>query len=168
MPSVGAASGASTCSSPPALVSPCWGSGGGRPGSVVSAPGAGSLSTDSPGADGSGAGVAVTGFNLRGVALADLIKQIQLSYKSKRAECLLCNKMQTYSVDFFMTIFFTRIARRGVLVAGGGVTPADGAVPATAMVTVAAAAGSVPISWSLGLGGEAGGLQMENISMQQY
>jgi hypothetical protein len=110
----------------------------------------------------------VTGFNLRGVALADLIKQIQLSYKSKRAECLLCNKMQTYSVDFFMTIFFTRIARRGVLVAGGGVTPADGAVPATAMVTVAAAAGSVPISWSLGLGGEAGGLQMENISMQQY
>jgi hypothetical protein len=67
-----------------------------------------------------------------------------------------------------MTAFFTRIARRGVLVAGSGVTPADGAVPATAMVTVTAAAGSVPISWSLGLGGEVGGLQMENVSMQQY
>jgi hypothetical protein len=67
-----------------------------------------------------------------------------------------------------MTAFFTRIARRGVLVAGGGVTPADGAMPTTTMVTVAAAAGSVPISWSLGLGGEAGGLQMENISMHQY
>jgi hypothetical protein len=110
----------------------------------------------------------VDGFDLRGAALADLIKQIQLSYKLKRAEYLLCNKMQTYSVDFLMTAFFTRIAHCGVLVAGGGAAPADGAVPATAMVTVAAAAGSVPISWSLGLGGEAGGLQMENVSMQQY
>jgi hypothetical protein len=97
----------------------------------VSASGAGSLGSDSPGADGSGAGVAVAGFDLRGAALADLIKQIQLSYKSKRAE-------------------------------------ADGAVPATATVIVAEAAGSVPISWSSGLGGEAGGLQMENVSMQQY
>jgi hypothetical protein len=76
--------------------------------------------------------------------------------------------MQTYSVDFFMTAFFTRIARRGVLAAGGGVTPVDGVVPATEMVTVAEAAGSVPISWSSGLGGEAGGLQMDNVSMQQY
>jgi hypothetical protein len=126
------------------------------------------LGADSPGANGSQAGVAVAGFDLRGAALADLIKQIQLSYKSKRAECLLCNNMQTYSVDFFMTAFFTRIARRGVLVADGGVTPADGAVPATAMVTVAEAAGSIPISWSSGLGGEAGRLQMENVSMQQY
>jgi hypothetical protein len=154
MPSTGAASGASTCSSPPALASPCWGLGGGRSGSVGSASGAGSLGADSPRADGSGAGVAVAGFDLRTAALADLIKQIQLSYKSKRAEYLLCNKMQTYSIDFFMTAFFTRIA--------------DGAVPATAMVTVTTATGSVPISWSLGLGGEAGGLQMENVSMQQY
>jgi hypothetical protein len=146
MPSAGAVSGASTCSSPPALASPCWGSGGGRSGSVVSASGAGSLGADPPGADGSGAGVAVAGFNLCGVALADLIKQIQLSYKSKRVECLLCNKMQTYSIAFFMIAFFTRIAHRGVLVAGGGVTPANGAVPTTAMVTVTEAAGSVPIS----------------------
>jgi hypothetical protein len=89
-------------------------------------------------------------------------------YKSKRAECSLCNKMQTYSVDFFMTAFLTRIAHRGVLITAGGVTPADGAVPATAMVTVIEVARSVPISWSVGLGGEAGGLQMENVSMQQY
>jgi hypothetical protein len=108
------------------------------------------------------------GFGLSFTALADLMKPSQLSYKLKRAECLLCNKMQTYSVDFFITAFFTRIARRGVLVASGRVTPADGAVPATAMVKVTEAAGSVPISWSLGLGGEAGGLQMENFSVQQY
>jgi hypothetical protein len=38
--------------------------------------------------------------------------------------------MQTYSVDFFITAFFTGMAHRGVLVGGGGVTPADGAVPA--------------------------------------
>jgi hypothetical protein len=108
------------------------------------------------------------GFGLSFTALADLLKPSQLSYKSKRAECLLCNKMQTYSVDFFMTVFFTRIARRGVLITGGGVTSADGAVPAIAMVTVAEAAGSIPISWSTGLGGEAGGLQTGNVSMQQY
>jgi hypothetical protein len=105
---------------------------------------------------------------LCGAALADLIKQIQLSYESKRAEYLRCNKMQTYNIDFFMTAFFTRIARHGVLFAGGRVTPADGAVPAMAMVTVAEATGSVPISWSMGLGGEAGGLQTGNVSMQQY
>jgi hypothetical protein len=129
---------------------------------------ASSLGADSPRADGLGAGVAVAGFDLRGAALSDLIKQNQLSYKLKRAECLLCNKMQTYSVDFFMTAFFTHIARCGVLVAGSGVTPADGAVPTTAMVTAAEAAGSVLISWTSGLGGEVGGLQIENVSMQQY
>jgi hypothetical protein len=81
--------------------------------------------------------------------------------------------MYTYSEDLFMTVFFTLMARgvpTMVLVAGGGVTPADGAVPATAMVTdpMAEAAGSVPISWRPGSGGEAGGLPIENVSMQQY
>jgi hypothetical protein len=151
MPSAGAASGASTCSSPPALASPCWGSGGSRSGSVGSASGAGSLGANSPGADGSGAGVAVVGFDLRGAALADLIKQIQLSYKSKRAAYLLCNKMGTYSEDLFMTAFFTRMTRgvsASVLAAGDGATPAGGVVPATAMVTdpAAEATGYVPIS----------------------
>jgi hypothetical protein len=76
--------------------------------------------------------------------------------------------MQIYSVDFFMTAFFTRIAHRGVLVVGGGVSLADGTVPATAMVTTAVAVGSVSISWRPSRGGEAGGLQMGNVSMQQY
>jgi hypothetical protein len=112
----------------------------------------------SPRADGSGAGVAVASFSLSFTVLADLMKPSQLSYKSKRAECLLCNQMQTYNVDFFRIAFFTRIARRGALVASGGVTPADGVVPATAMVTVAEDAGSVPTSSCSVLGGEAEGL----------
>jgi hypothetical protein len=83
-----------------------------------------------------------------------------------------------------------------VLVAGGGITPAgsavpakangsapvaevdgstpfteaDGSVPTTATVTapVAEADGSVPTSWRTGSGGEAGGLQKDNVSVQQY
>jgi hypothetical protein len=82
-------------------------------------------------------------------------------------------KMYTYSEDFFMRAFFTLRARgvsTTVLVAGGRVTPADGAVPTTAMVTapVAEADGSVPTSSRSGSGGEAGGLQMDNVSVQQY
>jgi hypothetical protein len=63
--------------------------------------------------------------------------------------------MYTYSEDLFMIAFFTLMARDAptmALVAGGGVTPAGGTVPATAMVTnpAAEAAGSVPISWHPG------------------
>jgi hypothetical protein len=81
--------------------------------------------------------------------------------------------MYTYSEDFFMIAFFTLRARgisTTVLVAGDGVTPTGGAVPATAMLTapVAVADGSVPTSWRSGSGGEVGGLQMDNVSMQQY
>jgi hypothetical protein len=98
-------------------------------------------------------------------------------------------KIYTHSEDFFMTAIFTLRARgvsTTVLVAGGGVTPAGGAVPATATVTapvaeadgsvpttatvtapIAEADGSVPTSWRLGSGGEAGGLQKDNVSMQQ-
>jgi hypothetical protein len=123
---------------------------------------------------GRGAGVAAAGFELCLTALPDLMKQSQLyHYKLKRTKCSLCNKMYTYSEDLFMTAFFTLTARgvpTMVLVAGGGVTPAGGTVLATAMVTdpIAEAARSVPISWRPGSGGEAGGLQMENVSMQQY
>jgi hypothetical protein len=140
----------------------------------VSASGAGSVGMGSSRADGSGAGVTAASFGLCFTVLADLMKQSQLyHYKSKRAECSLCNKMYTYSEDLFMIAFFTLMARgvpTMVLVAGGEVTPAGGAVPATAMVTdpVTKAAGSVPISWRPGSGGEAGGLQMENVSVQQY
>jgi hypothetical protein len=76
--------------------------------------------------------------------------------------------VQTYNVDFFMTALFTRIAHRGVLVVGGGVTPASGAEPATAMVTAAEAVGFFSISGRPGRGGEGGGLQTGNVSMQQY
>jgi hypothetical protein len=107
-----------------------------------------------------------------------------------------------------MTAFFTLIAHgvsTTVPIAGGGVTPAGGTVPTTAMVTapvaeangsapvaevdgstpfteadgsvpttatvtapVAEADGSVPSSWRSGLGGEVGGLQKDNVSVQQY
>jgi hypothetical protein len=130
-----------TCSSPPGPASPCWSSGGGKSGSVASASGAGSVGVDPPAADGSGAGAAVagptpedsarvddpgaevvvSGFSWRFTALAALMKSSSLLYKSKRSEYLLCNQMQTYSVDFFLTAFFTRMARCRVSVAGGGV-----------------------------------------------
>jgi hypothetical protein len=140
----------------------------------MSASEAGSWGVGSSKADGSEAGVVAASFGLCFTVLADLMKQSQFyHYKSKRADCSLCNKMGTYSEDLFMTAFFTRMTRgasASVLAAGGGVTPAGGMVPATAMVTdpIAEAAGFVPISWRLGLGGEAGGLQTENVSMQQY
>jgi hypothetical protein len=91
--------------------------------------------------------------------------------------------MCTYSEDFFMADFFSPRARgfiATVLVAGGGVTPADGEVPAMAMVTIpvdvvngsvlavsaappagtSSPANSAPINfWRLGSGGEAEGLQ---------
>jgi hypothetical protein len=111
------------------------------------------------------------------MSLVDLIKQesVMLLHKSRRTGCLLCKKkeMYTYSEDFFMIAFFTLRARgvsTTVLIASGGVTPAGGAVPATAMVTapIAEADGSVPSSSRSGLGGEAGALQMDNVSVQQY
>jgi hypothetical protein len=82
-------------------------------------------------------------------------------------------KIYTYSEDFFMTAFFTLRARgvsTTVLVAGGGVTPAGGAVPATAMVTVPVevVSRSVPTSWRLGSEGEADRLQKGSVSVQQY
>jgi hypothetical protein len=64
VPSAGVALVASTCSSPPASASGCWGSGGGESGSVVSSSGVG----------GSRAGVAETGFGLNLRADADLMK----------------------------------------------------------------------------------------------
>jgi hypothetical protein len=82
-------------------------------------------------------------------------------------------KIYTYSEDFFMTAFFTLRAHgvsTTVLVAGGRVTPAGGAEPATAMVTILGevVVGSVPTSWRLGSGGEADGLQKDSVSSQQY
>jgi hypothetical protein len=75
-----------TCSSPLALALACWGSGGGRSGSVVSASGVGSLGTASFGAGGLGARAAAAGFNLCLISLADLMKQTQLCYGTSREE----------------------------------------------------------------------------------
>jgi hypothetical protein len=105
VPSVGAASGASTCSSPPAPASPCWSLGGGKSGSVASALGAGSTGVDPSGADASragaavigpvlvdssrvddpGAGVVVAGFSWSFMALATLMKSSLSSYKSEKS-----------------------------------------------------------------------------------
>jgi hypothetical protein len=68
VPSAGGALVASTCSSPPALASGCWGSGDGESGSVLS----------SSGASGSGAGVAEIGPGLNPKADLVPMKQNQL------------------------------------------------------------------------------------------
>jgi hypothetical protein len=56
------------------MASACWGSGGGRSGSVVSVSGAGPLGAGPSGAGGEGAGVADTGFGLNPLAVTDLMK----------------------------------------------------------------------------------------------
>jgi hypothetical protein len=99
---------ASTCSSPPAPASNCWGSGGVGSGSVVSSSGAGSSGAGSSGAGGSGAGVAVMGFGLYLMSVIDLMKQNQLYYYTSRKEQDMhyARKFYTYSEDFFMIAFF--------------------------------------------------------------
>jgi hypothetical protein len=93
------------------------------------------------------------------VAFAALMKSSQSSYKSKKLERLSCNQMQAYSVDFFLMALFTCKACHGVSIVGGMVSPASGVVPATAMVTAAAADGATPASPGSVLGEEVEGLQ---------
>jgi hypothetical protein len=176
---------ASTCSSPPVLVSGCWSSGGVGSGSVVSFPGSSSLGTGSSIAGGPGAGVAAAGFGLNLISVTDLMKQNWLCYYTSRKEQDIhyAIRIYTYSEDVFMTAFCTLRARgfsTTVLVASGGVTPAGCEVPAMAMVTIlsdvldgsvpavsaASSAGTsspaklVPVNfWRLWSGGEAEGLQ---------
>jgi hypothetical protein len=80
----------------------------------------------------------------------------------------LCNQRQTYSIDFFLLALFIRTACRGISVAGGGASPANGAVPATAMVTAAAAAGVVSSFLGSAREKEAEGLQEDIVSTTQY
>jgi hypothetical protein len=63
--------------------------------------------------------------------------------------------------------FFIRTARRGVPVTGGGVSPACGVVPATAMVTAATAGGLVSSSSGPARVRDVEGLQEDVISMTQ-
>jgi hypothetical protein len=86
----------------------------------------------------------------------------------ERSKCLLCNQRKTYSIGFFLMALFTRKACRDVSVAGGGVSPANGAVPATAMLTAAAADGAVSSSSGSAREEEAEGLQEDSVSMTQY
>jgi hypothetical protein len=85
----------------------------------------------------------------------------------ERSNHLQCNKRQTYSTDFFLMAFFIRTARRGIPVAGGGVSPACGVVPATAMVMVVAAGGLVSSSSGPAQAEDAEGLQEDVISTTQ-
>jgi hypothetical protein len=80
----------------------------------------------------------------------------------------LCNQTQTYSVDFFLMALFTRKAYRGISVAGGGVSPANGAVPATAMVTATVVDGAASPSSGSAREEEAEGLQVDIVSTSQY
>jgi hypothetical protein len=75
--------------------------------------------------------------------------------------------MQTYSVDFFLMALFTRKACCGISVAGGGVSPASGEVPATATVKTAMADGAAPSSSGSVREEEAEGLQVDTVSMSQ-
>jgi hypothetical protein len=187
VPSVGAASGASTCSPPPALASSRQSSGGGKSGSVASASGASSVGTGSPGADGSEAAAAGTGSALEGsarvagsgaavaapgsiwscTALAALMISKTLSSKWARARSS-SGRRETHSVDFFLAVFFTRQARQGIPVAGGETWSADWGVPATAIVTAAAAKGPVSTLSGSVTGGRAGRLQADTVSMQHH
>jgi hypothetical protein len=110
--------------------STCRSSGGGRSGSVASAPEAGSAGTDPSGADGSGADAAVTGpaiddssrvedpgagvveagVSWRSAALAALMKSKLVNTQVERSKYLLCNQRQTYSTDFFLIALFIRTA----------------------------------------------------------
>jgi hypothetical protein len=87
-----------------------------------------------------------------------------VSAQVERSKYLLCNQRQTYSIDFFLMALFIRTACRGVYVAGGGASPANGAVPATAMVTAAAAAGVVSSFSGSAREEEAEGLQDDIVS----
>jgi hypothetical protein len=63
---------------------------------------------------------------------------------------------------------FIRTARRGVPIAGGEVSPAWGVVPATVMVTAAAADGLVLSSSGSAREEDTEGLQEDVASMTQY
>jgi hypothetical protein len=150
--------------------------------------GAGSAGVDPSGADGSGAGAAATGptpedpswvedpgarvveasVSWRSAALAALMKLKSVNPQVERSKCLLCNQRQTYSVDFFLMALFTRKACRGVSVVGGGVSPANGAVSATAMVTAAVADGAAPSSSGSAREEEVEGLQEDIVSTTHY
>jgi hypothetical protein len=187
VPSVGAASGVTTCSSPPGPAPSCRGSGGGKSGSAGSASGATSVGTGPPGAegsgaaaveagsvpegsarvDGSGAAAAVPGSIWSCTALAALAISKTLLSKWARAKSS-SDWRKTHSVDFFLAAFFTRQARRGTPGAGGEAWSVDGRVPATAIVTAVMADGPVSTLSGSVPGGRTGRLQVDTVSIQHH
>jgi hypothetical protein len=187
VPSVGAASGASTCSPPPASASSCRSSGGDKSGSVAAASGASSVGAGSPGADGSeaatdgagsspegsarvagsGATVAAPGSIWSCTALAALMTPKTLLSKWARARSS-SDRRKTHNVDFFLAAFFTRQARRGTPGAGGEAWSADGGAPTTAIVTAVTADGPVSILSGSVPGSRTGRLQVDTVSIQHH
>jgi hypothetical protein len=100
-------------------------------------------------------------------ALAALVTSTILLSKWARAGSS-SDRKKTYSVDFFLAAFFTRQARRGTPVADGEAWSADGGVPATAIVTAAAAEGPASTTSDSVPGGRAGRLQGDAVSTQHH
>jgi hypothetical protein len=149
---------ASTCSPPPALDSICWGSGDGGSGSITSSfPGCSSCALSASGCPtgGSGAGVAEIGSgSSKPKADEVLTTQNQIYYQTNQKNTRYIMNKELHSQRGFLHAGLLKSQKSFtpmVLIAGGGVTPAEGAgcpgeVPATAMVTtpVEAVDGSVP------------------------
>jgi hypothetical protein len=139
----------------------------GAEGSKAAVVEAGSASEGSARVDGSGAAAAVPGSTCSCTALAALMTSKTLLSKWARAGSS-SDRGKTHSVDFFLAAFFTRQARQGMPVADGEAWLADGGVPATAIVTAAAAEGPVSTPSGSVPGGRAGRLQEDTVSMQHH
>jgi hypothetical protein len=114
-----------------------------------------------------GGAAAVPGSSWSCTVLAALVTSTTLLSKWARAGSS-SDRKKTYSVDFFLAAFFTRQARRGTPVADGEAWSADGGVPATAIVTAAAAEGLASTTSDSVPGGRAGRLQGDAVSTQRY
>jgi hypothetical protein len=136
------------------------------------------VGTGPPGAEGSEAAAVGAGSTLEGsarvdgsscscTALAALMTSKTLLSKWARARSS-SDRGKTHNVDFFLVAFFTRQARRGMPVADGEAWSADGGVPATAIVTAAAAEGSVSSRSGSDPDGRAGRLQVNSVSIQYH
>jgi hypothetical protein len=139
----------------------------GAEGSEAAAVEAGSAPKGSARIDGSGAAAAVPGSSCSCTALAALMtSKTSLSMWARARPS--SDRRKTHSVNFFLVAFFTRQARRGMPIADSEVWSADGGVPATAIVTTAAAEGPVSTPSGSVPGGRAGRLQEDTVSIQHH
>jgi hypothetical protein len=136
------------------------------------------VGTGPPGAEGSEAAVVGAGSAPEGSALVDDSSRSCTVLAARMTSKTLLSKWararsssdrrKTHSVDFFLAAFFTRHARRGMPAVDGEAWSADGGVPATAIVTAAAAEGPVSIPLGSVPGGRAGRLQEDIVSIQHH